>query len=777
MDQKDDDEEDLGPNRARIISARKAATALSSMLKNNGGDINRVFQLLHDPPPGTPKVLKTGDWSEIGRCNLKVTDMKCHNIPSGPPKTDYTNKDPVYVPISVKDVPGSRTNISTFDVFDKKKLREINDVSMTPLTAASYVNYQVLASSRLSLMFNVVNKIAARYSGNFNYMGIASGNPLVEYRRIYKDSGKYYERLNRVVTVDPNYCEAGSLTETPEMKNIEFLHYKASYLSVPRFGFKCDLITSYMGLHHIIGPGYKESIIDRFATSLDNHMSDLGHFVAVVMKPSIYSPLNLSSGWIVASDNRDGTYCVVDKLSNSPFNDPLPEWSLVAKRLLYRGFATQFVMGNNVKLMSGESINIPNVSGDTMVVVVSRICNMRDAEGKLQVQLPLIKPLVLFNLPGYANWKKVTSKSLWEVSSLPPNTGHYMNANDFASLAYAKQNYRFACKLDGIAALFYVTGTSWRLETRAGEYVDGVLPITYPYKLLAQCEIIDGNVIFLSVLKLSDLVSPRVSCGFSFATSYALCELIFEKSGFDIQMYTADFCYSAEGTIIQNFLSANVLWYMYEKLSYMGTAAYVKQDGHGVDFAIPVAYETNEIDEFGEKINDVAYYEMVYSQSRMEISVGSFRPDKFNHTVPFMPIVQYHELESLLKLMLSVQLDKYDELEVGVAHFELIMFYLQFARKRVVSFAEFSSNYHECIKFGHFPGYGTICPHCDVFARKMIRSVTPTSNFGSVAQFKQVKKLSPNTTKALLSPDPLKSSLPFVPINSSELGPHQIYDK
>jgi len=318
--------------------------------------------------------------------------------------------------------------------------------------------------------------------------------------------------------------------------------------------------------------------------------------------------------------------------------------------------------------------------------------------------------------------------------------------------------------------LFYVSGISWRIETRDGRFIDGKLEKPYPYQMLAQCEIVSGKVLMLSVLKFTNGVSPRVSTGYSFATAHALCELVFAASGFDVQMYTSDFCYSAEGTIIQNFLSSNVLWYMFEKLSYMGTASYVKRDGHGVDFAIPVAYNTDQRDEFGDIITEIAYYEMVYSKSRMEICVGTYRPDKYNHTVPFMPIVQYDELEDLLKLMLSVHLGKYDDLEVGVAHFELLIYYLQFSRKKVVAFKEFAQNYKECVKFGHFPGNGTTCPNCDVLKRNMNRVLTPVSNFGSVAQHRK-SSLSPNTTKTLLKPlvDPDK----FLPINSVQLGEFQ----
>jgi hypothetical protein len=739
----------------RVKAAQKACQILTKLLDSNGGDINSLFKYLHENSQGKERVLTTGDWENLEKCSVKIPNSRNHNIGLELPSVERFDVDPVYVPINVVDSSASRTNIATFDSWSVKRVKQINVACYTPVTAQSYVNYSVLASTRLSLMFSIVDLILKRITGPINIIDIGSGNPIVGYRRIDK-SRIDHSLLNHYVSVDPNYDVPGSLVETPRLKNVKFAHYKCGYLDVPRLMITFKLAVSYMALHHVLGPRYDERRIDRFALQLDAQLDTNGYLLAVVMRPSVYSPLNKHSGWIIASDNGDGTYCVLDKLSNNPFNDPLPDYVKFARRLVNFGFATQFVMGNNVRLMNGENVNLPFTSNDTMVVVVTRLAKFEMAKVTLPL-IPNFKSLRGVKIDGYKSWQQVSSqKSLWKLPVTRANTCHYMNGGDLAGYAYAPQNYYFGAKLNGTAALLFVKDNRWRIETRDGHYVDGV--VEYSYEVLAQVEIVHGNVNILHVLSFATSINSNVSTGFCMATSYELCNQIF-GSWYSVAQYYSAFVYSAEGTIIQNALSTPILFYAHDDMKCeIGSGAYVKRDSNGVDFCVPVRFDTGCLDEFEKPLYDIMYYEMLYTkyENSFMIIPKEYRPDKNNHTVPFKPIVEQNVLEESLKLMLSIKLDKHDHLEVGVAYLQSLIYYIYFSKRiAVTSYKEFNEKYKACINLGHFPGYfATKCNICDqlVHNRLAAGTLTRIDIFDDIAYTK--RRYSPAaTTRLLLSPE------------------------
>jgi len=444
------------------------------------------------------------------------------------------------------------------------------------------------------------------------------------------------------------------------------------------------------------------------------------------------------------------------KLSNNPFNDPLPDYVKFARRLAVFGFAVQFVMGNNVKLMNGENVNIPFTSNDTMVIVVTRLAKF-DLKLLPMPLIPAFKVLNGVKVEGFKTWSQVSAKnSLWKLRVTKANTCHYMNGGDLAGYAYAPQNYYFGAKLTGSAALMLVKDGKWRIETRDGHYVDGV--VEYPYEVLAQIEIVAGNVNILHVLSFNVRTSSHVSTGFSMATSYELCNLIFGRN-YSVAQYYSSFIYSSEGTIIQNALSTPVLFYSHDDMQCeIGSGAYVKRDTNGVDFCVPVRFDTGCLDEFDQPLYDIMYYEMLYTKKENSFMIvpKEYRPDKMNHTVPFKAIVEQGLLEETLKLMLSVKLDKQDHLEVGVAYLQSLIYFIYFSKRiAIASYKEFNEKYKQCIEAGHFPGfYIRECEICNQLSHNRFAAgtLTPIDIFDDIAHVK--RRYSPAaTTKLLLAPE------------------------
>jgi len=569
------------------------------------------------------------------------------------------------------------------------------------------VNSRVLQSARLSTMFHLVDLAVSNVIGEVRMLDIGSGPPCVSHGRIVKSRKKYVPKVSFVVTND-KLSSAKSMHEYPELKHAKKEHYHCDFVDMPE-DFEFDIVVSYMAMHHVLGPGVDVDRWDAVLSKLDVLTTNIATMMFVVPRPSIYSSVNTSSTWKVLS-REDNSVVVMDMLSGSVFRDPLPDYIRFADYALDKGFVVQFITGNNVITQDGFTVNVNMSSNDTMVMYVQKILPMKitgvEKEYCAYPEIPLISI-------GLQLWKSVKpGKSLYQMN-MKPNLGHYCRVEDVLSYVSSPENFVFFPKLNGESALLLIQGGKYRLETRSGCYVSGRLQ--YQDMVLAQCEIVEGNLTILHVLSYRHSALARCDTGFSFVVCHGLACRLFKS--YKVSKYDNKLVWSKEGVIMQNMLSQNNIYFSYvegqkKKFQWAGTAAYVKTDDHGVDFTIPVAYNYGE-NEFGSDTTEITFFEVVHKSSTVEIVPKAWRPDKTCHTMPMCRIVDFTVLEETIRNRLSMVLPSHKYLEVGAAYLASLLHFMQFGRKSSVGYVEFEAKYRNCIASGHFCECDKECPVCD----------------------------------------------------------------